>query len=43
MKKKQVIHLYFNQHKIYAEIAEIEEISLLDILLMAVRLEIVKN
>jgi predicted DNA-binding protein YlxM (UPF0122 family) len=26
--KKWVIHLYFNQHKIYAEIAEIEKISL---------------
>ena len=23
--KKRVIHLYFNQHKIYAEIAEIEK------------------
>ena len=23
--KKRVVHLYFNQHKIYAEIAEIEK------------------
>jgi hypothetical protein len=25
--KKQLIHLYFNQHKTYAEIAEMERIS----------------
>jgi len=30
-RKKRVIHLYFNQHKIYAEIAQIERISPRDI------------
>jgi predicted HTH domain antitoxin len=31
LRKKWVIDLYFNQHKTYAEIAEIERISLRDI------------
>jgi DNA-directed RNA polymerase specialized sigma subunit len=30
-RKKRVIDLYFNQHKTYAEIAEIEKISPRDI------------
>jgi predicted HTH domain antitoxin len=30
-RKKRVINLYFNQHKTYAEIAEIEKISPRDI------------
>ena len=30
-RKKRVIDLYFNQHKTYAEIAQIEKISLRDI------------
>jgi predicted HTH domain antitoxin len=30
-RKKRVIHLYFNQHKTYAEIAQIEKMSRGDI------------